>query len=149
LLDQPRLWHGAHGSSLGTSRAGVSARVFYPVLYLLTRMGQARDWGTGLPLKATPLGKMNRLEVHHIFPKSQLYKRKYKKPEVNALGNFCFLTKDTNLDILARLPEEYFPEIEQAHPGSCAIPDLGWRPTLRSIVRKTGTSIGSAHSRCA
>jgi hypothetical protein len=24
------------------------------------------------------LGKMSRLEVHHIFPKSQLYKREYK-----------------------------------------------------------------------
>ena len=51
-------------------------------------MGQASDWGTGLPLKANLLGKMSRLEVHHIFPKSQLYKRKFKKPEVNALANF-------------------------------------------------------------
>lgn len=63
---------------------------------------------------------MSRLEVHHIFPKAQLYKREYKKPEVNALANFCFLTKDTNLDILARLPEEYFPEIEEAHAGALA-----------------------------
>ena len=46
------------------------------MLYLLTRMGEARDWGTGLPLKASLLGKMSRLEVHHIFPKAQLYKRK-------------------------------------------------------------------------
>jgi hypothetical protein len=29
---------------------------------------------------------MSRLKVHHIFPKAQLYKRKYKKPEVNALA---------------------------------------------------------------
>jgi hypothetical protein len=43
-------------------------------------MGEARDWGTGLPLKASLLGKMSRLEVHHIFPKAQLYKRKYKRP---------------------------------------------------------------------
>jgi hypothetical protein len=89
-------------------------------------MRQARDWGTGLPLKASLLGKMNRLEVHHIFPKAQLYKRNFKRAEVNALGNFCFLTKDTNLDISDRLPEEYFPEIEKAHPGALAsqwIPD--------------------------
>jgi hypothetical protein len=89
-------------------------------------MGQARDWGTGLPLKANLLGKMSRLEVHHIFPKSQLYKKNYKRPEVNALANFCFLTKDTNLDISDRLPEVYFPEIEQAHPRALAsqwIPD--------------------------
>jgi hypothetical protein len=61
-------------------------------------MGAACDWGTGLPLKAGLLGKMSRLEVHHIFPKSRLYstKRAYRRPEVNALANFCFLTKDTN-----------------------------------------------------
>ena len=118
LLDQLRLWHGVlrvepehfTGWSLGAR--------FYPVLYLLTRMGHACDWGTGLPLKANLLGKMNQLEVHHIFPKSQLYKREYSRPEVNALANFCFLTKDTNLSISDRLPEEYFPEIEKAQPGA-------------------------------
>jgi hypothetical protein len=126
LLEQLRLWHGGlrvepehfTGWSLGAR--------FYPALYLLTRMGQARDWGTGLPLKASLLGKMSRLEVHHIFPKAQLYKRDFKRSEVNALANFCFLTKDTNLVISDRLPEEYFPEIETAHPGALAsqwIPD--------------------------
>ena len=72
---------------------------------------------------------MNKLEVHHIFPKSRLNKAKeynFRKPEVNALANFCFLTKDTNLKISNQLPEEYFPEIESAHPvalGSQWIPD--------------------------
>jgi hypothetical protein len=61
---------------------------------------------------------MSRLEVHHIFPKAQLYKLNYKRPEVNALGNFCFLTKDTNLQIRDRPPEAYFPEIEANHPGA-------------------------------
>jgi len=91
---------------------------FYPVLYLLTRMGESRDWGAGLPLKASLLGKMSRLEVHHIFPKAQLYKRNFRRPEVNALANFCFLTKDTNLNISDRLPEEYFAEINEAYPGA-------------------------------
>ena len=78
----------------------------------LTRsMGESKDWGTGLPLKSHLLGRMSKLEVHHIFPKAQLYKRKHKRPEVNALANFCFLTKDTNLNISDRLPEEYFPKI--------------------------------------
>jgi len=126
LLEQLRLWHGglrvepAHfdGWSLGAR--------FYPVLYLLTRMGAARDWGTGLPLKHGLFGEMSRLEVHHIFPRSRLYKHGYKRPEVNALANFCFLTKDTNLSISDRLPKEYFPEIEQKHPGALA---SQWIPT--------------------
>jgi hypothetical protein len=99
--------------------SGLGAR-FYPVLYMLTRMGDSEDWGTGLPLKASLLGKMSKLEVHHIFPKAQLYKAGYKQTEVNAVANFCFLTKDTNLSISDRLPEAYFPEIEARHPGALA-----------------------------
>jgi len=132
LLEQLRLWHGGLRAEPGHFTGWSLGARFYPVLYLLTRMGEARDWGTGLPLKANLLGKMNRLEVHHIFPKAQLYKRKHKKPEVNALANFCFLTKDTNLDIRARLPEEYFPEIEAAHPGALA---SQWIPQDKALWR--------------
>ena len=87
------------------------------MLYMLTRMGGAQDWGTGLPLKRGLLGRMNQLEVHHIFPKSRLYQKGYNRSEVNALANFCFLTKDTNLQISDRFPEEYFQEVESKHPG--------------------------------
>ena len=118
LLEQLRLWHGGLRVEPGHFTGWSLGARFYPVLYLLTRMGEARDWGTGLPLKSSLLGKMNRLEVHHIFPKSQLYKSNYKRPEVNALANFCFLTKETNLAISDRLPEDYFLEIEAAHPGA-------------------------------
>ena len=101
LLVQLRLWHGslrvepAHfsGWSLGAR--------FYPVLYALTRVGDARDWGTGLALKSSLLGRMNTLEVHHIFPKAILYRNDFSKPQVNAIANFCFLAKDTNLQILS------------------------------------------------
>ncbi|HOO44673.1 MAG TPA: DUF262 domain-containing protein [Deltaproteobacteria bacterium] len=126
MLEQLRLWHGGLRVEPGHFTGWSLGARFYPVLYMLTRMGQACDWGTGLPLKASLLGKMSRLEVHHIFPKAQLYKRNFTRPEVNALANFCFLTKDTNLEISARLPEEYFPEVENAHPGTLAsqwIPD--------------------------
>ena len=87
---------------------------------MLTRMGEALDWGTGVTLKANMLGQMNSLEVHHIFPKAQLYKRGHKRPEVNALANFCFLTKGTNLNISDRLPEEYFAAVEKSQPGALA-----------------------------
>ncbi len=120
LLNQHRLWHGGMRVEAGHFKGWSLGARFYPVLYMLTRMGEARDWGTGLPLKASLLGKMNRLEVHHIFPKAQLYKRKFSRPEVNALANFSFLTKETNLRISDRLPEEYFPEVEEKHPGALA-----------------------------
>ena len=120
LLEQLRLWHGGLRIEPGHFTGWSLGARFYPVLYLLTRMAGAKDWGTGIELKANLLGKMNKLEVHHIFPKAQLYKQKYRRPEVNALANFCFQTKDTNLKISDRLPEEYFPAFESQHPGALA-----------------------------
>ncbi len=120
LLEQLRLWHGGLRVEPAHFKGWSQGARFYPVLYMLTRMGGARDWGLGIPLKASLLGRMNKLEVHHIFPKSRLYKAGYNRAEVNALGNFCFLTKDTNLSISNRFPEEYFEEIEINHPGALA-----------------------------
>ncbi len=130
LLTKLRFWRGGlriepehfTGWSLGAR--------FYPVLYMLTRMGGARDWGTGIELKANLLGKMSKLEVHHIFPKARLYKRDHTRAEVNALANFCFQTKQTNLEISDRLPEEYFAEFEQRHPGALA---SQWIPMDRAL----------------
>jgi len=135
LLDKLRLWHGGLRAEPGHFTGWSLGARFYPVLYLLTRMGEAKDWGTGLPLKSSLLGKMSRLEVHHIFPKSQLKKRGYRKPEVNALANFCFLTKDTNLDISNKLPEIYFPLIEEAHPGALASQWIPNDPELWKMER--------------
>ena len=130
LLEQLRLWHGGLRVESGHFTGWSLGARFYPVLYFLTRIGEARDWGTGLPLKANLLGKMSRLEVHHIFPKAQLKKFGYNRPERNALGNFCFLTKGTNLDILDGLPEEYFLEVEKAHKGALA---SQWIPMDREL----------------
>lgn len=117
LIERLRLWRGTliletqhfHGWGKGSR--------FYSVLYLITRMGQAKDFESGLPLKKHLLGEMSQLELHHIFPKSQLYKANYSKQEVNALANFCFLTKETNISINNRLPSDYLAEIENKHPG--------------------------------
>jgi hypothetical protein len=57
---------------------------------------------------------------------------------VNALANFCFLTKDTNLDISDRLPEEYFPKIEKLHPGALATQWIPSDPTLWKIENFRG-----------
>ena len=52
---------------------------------------------------------------------------------MNALANFCFLTKDTNLNISDRLPEEYFPEIEKNHPGALVSQWIPMDPALWKI----------------
>ncbi len=94
-IERLRLWQGGLRVEPGHFDGWSLGARFYPVLYMLTRMGQARDWGTGLPLKADLLGRMHRLEVHHIFPKSRLYDAGYERAEVNAVANFCFLTADS------------------------------------------------------
>lgn len=120
LLEQLRVWHGSLRVEPAHFRGWSLGARFYPVLYALTRVGDARDWGTGLALKSSLLGRMNRLEVHHIFPKAILYRHEFSKSQVNAIANFCFLTKDTNLQIRDRPPSEYFPEVESRHPGALA-----------------------------
>lgn len=130
LISQLRLWHGGLQVEPGHFSGWSLGARFYPVLYMLTRVGAARDWGTGLPLKSSLLGKMSRLEVHHIFPKAQLYKKGYGRSEVNAVANFCFLTKLTNLNISDARPEIYFPLIEKSHPGTLASQWIPMDPEL-------------------
>ena len=135
LIEQLRLWQGGLRVEAGHFDGWSLGARFYPVLYMLTRMGEAKDWGSGLPLKANLLGRMACLEVHHIFPKSRLYDEDYERPEVNAVANFCFLTKETNLDISNRFPEEYFAEVEANHPGALASQWIPMDPSLWKIDR--------------
>ena len=130
LIAELRLWHGGLKVVPGHFSGWSLGARFYPVLYMLTRVRQARDWGNGLPLTHHMLGKMSKLEVHHIFPKAQLYKHGYARAQVNAVANFCFQTKDTNLAIGAKRPEDYFPEVEAKHPGALASQWIPMDPAL-------------------
>lgn len=91
---------------------------FYPVLYMLTRVNDAQDFCSGLPLSAHLLGKGSRLEVHHVFPKWQLYQAGYSRSEVNAVANYAFLTGECNRKLGKTEPSEYFPQTEKSHPGA-------------------------------
>lgn len=91
---------------------------FYPLLYMMTRMTGSIDWMSGIELKEALLGKMASLELHHIFPKKVLYSHEYTKDEVNALANYTFLTKETNLSISDRKPEDYMPQIQAIYSNA-------------------------------
>ena len=129
LIEQLRLSRGSLHIEPGHFVGHTRGARFYPVLYALTRSGEARDWGTGEVLKKALLGKMSALEMHHIFPKA-LLRKDYHYREVNAIANYCFLTKDTNIRIGARPPSEYFPEIEAKHPGAL---ESQWIPMDREL----------------
>ena len=103
---------------------------FYPLLYMMTRTGHAKDWNTGLELSSHLLGRLSRLEVHHIFPKALLYKHNYPRQDVNALANFTFLTQETNLYVTDRDPAEYLEEFIQKNPGAV---ETHWIPMDRNL----------------
>lgn len=103
---------------------------FYPLLYMLTRVSHSRDWCSGVELSDMLLGKLSALQVHHIFPKSLLYKAGYAISEVNAIANFSFLTQECNLEVSDRDPSEYLEEIAERHPG---VLESHWMPMDREL----------------
>ncbi len=105
---------------------------FYPLLYMLTRVYGAKDWGSGVELSAFMLGKLSSLQMHHIFPKKVLYDKGFDRPEVNAIANFTFQTQETNQWIGKRLPEEYFEEVEKKNPGAL---QSHWIPMDKDLWR--------------
>ncbi len=108
---------------------GMGSR-FYPMLYLMTRVSGAKDFGTGLDLKMNLLGRLSSLQVHHTFPKRPLYDAEYSRGEVNAVANFVFLTQETNLAISKTPPSEYMPKFEADNPGVLA---SQWIPLDQSL----------------
>jgi hypothetical protein len=97
---------------------------------MLTRTAHAKDWGTGIELSNHLLGRSSSLEIHHIFPKAKLYKHEYPRQEVNALANFTFLTKETNLLVSDRDPAEYLEEFVRDNPGAV---ESHWIPMEREL----------------
>lgn len=120
LIDQLRQNRGDLRIQPNDFRTWSRGSRFYPLLYMMTRVYGAKDLESGLELRKHLLGNLMRLDLHHIFPKAKLYRHGYSRPEVNALGNFMFLTQETNLLVTDRDPEEYLPLFEERHPGVLA-----------------------------
>lgn len=130
LIEQLRMWRGDLTIQPENLRGSERGSRFYPLLYLLARVHGARDLGTGNPLSMHLLGKLSRLELHHLFPKALLQENGYGRADRNALANFCFLTQETNLAISKRAPAEYLPEYEAKNPG---VLKSQWIPSDRAL----------------
>jgi hypothetical protein len=120
LIERLRQNRGDLRISLNDFGGSDMSNRFYPMLYLLTRVSQVRDWADDIELSKHLLGSLSSLEIHHVFPKSKLYAEGYEKTEVNAIANFTFLTKATNLEVSNKDPEAYFAHYEKRHPGTVA-----------------------------
>lgn len=95
-----------------------TAARFYPLLHIMSRVGGAKDWGTGKTLPDHEPSTETALELHHIFPKAYLRKNGYSASDANNCGNYAFQTRGTNLGIGARSPSDYMPEVLAHRPGA-------------------------------
>jgi hypothetical protein len=98
---------------------GVRSRI-YNIFYASVRAQGAKDWSNpALSLYSKSVGYNNKLQRHHIFPKAFLY-QKYNgnnsihKAMINEIANIAFITQESNMEILARDPQEYLPKIDAA-----------------------------------
>lgn len=103
---------------------------FYPLLYVMSRVHGARDWGTGNQLRHHSLGGGTKLEMHHIFPKAYLRRNGVPARDINNMGNIAFQTHETNLAIGAKPPAEYMPDLATNWPGAL---ESQWIPTDREL----------------
>jgi hypothetical protein len=99
---------------------------FYTLLYIISRVHDARDWSTGIRLRHHSLGDATNLEMHHIFPKAYLKKHNVPSKKINNIGNIAFQTRETNRELGSRPPYEYMPEVQERWPGAL---ESQWIPT--------------------
>ena len=119
LIEELDRWRGSLEVRPDDFAVSTRGARFYPLLYILTRANAARNLCDGVPLAQYMLGVGSKLELHHIFPKKRLYDDDagYDQTQVNALGNFCFLTSVCNRSISASAPADYLPDAEAKNPG--------------------------------
>ena len=119
LIDELDRWRGSLEVRPDDFAVSTRGARFYPLLYILTRANAARNLCDGVPLAQYMLGVGSKLELHHIFPKKRLYDPAvgYDQTQVNALGNFCFLTSACNKRIGASAPADYLRDSEAQNPG--------------------------------
>ena len=117
LIDELAQWRGSLAVRPDDFVSSSIGARFYPLMYILTRVNDARDLQNGLSLSHGMLGLRSKLHVHHIFPKKRLYDAGYNRSQVNALANFCFLTAESNWHIGAADPAAYLAEAEERNPG--------------------------------
>lgn len=135
LIRQLESWRGELRVSPENFAGAERGSRFYPLIYLLSRVGGAKDLVTGEVLSAHMLGRRSSLQLHHIFPKAMLKDLGHGRSDRNALGNFCFLTQASNLAIGYRSPAEYLAECEENHPGVLASQWIPVDPALWEPAR--------------
>jgi hypothetical protein len=82
-------------------------------MFLVFASDGARDWDSQLPVSPNHMGKANRLQFHHIFPRKYLSTKRpeLRKTEIDDIANLAFIAGATNQSISAKAPDEYLSEV--------------------------------------
>ena len=117
-----------------------SSHPLFRMVFILAKAHGAIDWFNGVPLGSAVKGRYA-FHWHHIFPSSMLYRTRYDSDNhlhrkiVNEIANLAFLTATSNVALGAKLPEEYFPEVEKRYPGTLARQFIPMQPELWKLER--------------
>lgn len=99
---------------------------FFLMQYVAAVRRGAKDWGSGLTLSFSSVGKSHKLQYDHIFPRvktTALLKEKYKnegdyktvKTLVNDMANIAFLSAKENPSKSDRQPIEYLKRVRELY----------------------------------
>lgn len=109
--------------------AGKGAR-YYPLVYLVSRVLGARDFGGGQEVAVAA-----DLRVQPLFGKVVLSRAGYRPAEINAIANFVLVTPETAPEIARLRPEDYLGRAEESFPGLLASHCLPDDPSLWQVER--------------
>lgn len=84
-------------------------------MFLVFAAAGARDWDSQLPISPNHMGKANRLQFHHIFPRKFLATERpeLRKTEIDDIANLAFIAGATNLSISAKSPDTYLANVAE------------------------------------
>lgn len=94
----------------------------FKTMFLAFKENMAKDWGNGMSISLNYTGKRQRLQFHHIFPKSRLEKEGKPGNVVNDLCNLAFISGGTNRKYGAKMPMEYLPDVNDSELQKQCVP---------------------------
>ena len=88
----------------------------FPMIYAVAKKNHAKDWFSGVELSQDVVGKDNKIQTHHIFPKKVLKESGVSRKDRDEIANLAFLRAKPNRNISASRPKEYLSEIVNSNP---------------------------------
>jgi len=99
------------------------ASPYLPLMFVIFRKNNAKDWFTGTILSSTNVGPSHQLQFHHIFPQAVLKSvGDYTSYEINDIANIAFLSQRANVSILNSPPKTYLKNVEAERLKAQLIP---------------------------